>query len=50
MNRWFDFVNAYQQEHGFEIDEVALREDIEYRVTKDGGSVGEELRTLISRP
>ena len=47
MNRWFEFVNAYQQEHGYEIDEVALREEIEHRHTKSGGSVGEDLRKII---
>jgi hypothetical protein len=47
MNRFYDFVDVYQREHGYCIDEVALREEIETRVTRYGGSVSEELRDII---
>jgi hypothetical protein len=47
LNRWFDFVNEYNREHGYVIDEPALREEIEHRVTRRGGTVGEELRNII---
>jgi len=47
MNRFYDFVDVYQREHGYWIDEVALREEIETRVTRYGGNVSEELRDII---
>ena len=44
MNRWYDFVNQYQKDHGFTIDEAGLREVIERKVE---GSVNEQLREII---
>ena len=29
MDRWYDFINQYQKDHGCSIDEAALREIIE---------------------
>lgn len=46
MDRWYDFVNQYQRDHGYTIDEAALRELIEHKV--DGG-VNEDLRELIRK-
>jgi hypothetical protein len=46
MDRWYDFVDQYQRDHGFEIDETALREHIEQAV---GESVNEALRNVIRR-
>ena len=37
MERWYDFVDQYQREDGFAIDEVALRELIEYKLTEKTG-------------
>ena len=37
MDRWYDFVDQYQREHGFTINEVALRENIEGKLTKKTG-------------
>lgn len=49
MERWFDFVDQYQKDHGYSIDEVALREIIERKVT-DGvtDSLREEIKARIS--
>jgi hypothetical protein len=47
LNGFYDFVDLYQREHGYSIDEVALREEIESRVTKQRGRVNEELRDII---
>lgn len=47
MERFYGFVSQYQTDHGYVIDESALREEIERRVTRSGGSVGEELRDII---
>ncbi|HYX72001.1 MAG TPA: hypothetical protein VE732_04465 [Nitrososphaera sp.] len=47
MDRFYKFVDQYAQDHGYTIDETALREEIEHRVTKYGGRVGEELRDII---
>lgn len=44
MDRWYDFVNQYQKDHGYTIDEVGLREMIERKL---GGSVGDDLRDII---
>lgn len=46
MNRWYDFVNQYQRDHGYTIDEVALRETIEYKLTK---KIGERFDNEILR-
>lgn len=49
MDRWYDFVNQYQKDHGYSIDEAALREIIEKKVE---GNVNDllrgEIRTRIS--
>lgn len=37
MNRWHHFVDQYQREHGFTIDEGSLRENIEAKLTKIDG-------------
>ena len=37
MNHWYAFVDQYQRDHGFTIDEVALRELIERKLTKKTG-------------
>lgn len=49
MDRWYDFVDQYQKDHGYSIDEVALREIIERKVT-DGvtDSLREEIKARIS--
>ena len=47
MERFYDFVDQYQKDYGYTIDENALREEIESRVTRYGGSVSEELRDII---
>lgn len=47
MDRWYDFVSVYQREHGYEIDEPALREHIERKL---GGTFDDEpngLRSII---
>ena len=46
MDRWYDFVDQYQRDHGFEIDETALREYIEREI---GESINKELRDTIRR-
>ncbi len=37
MERWFGFVDQYQREHGFTIDEAALCETIEHKLTEIAG-------------
>ncbi|MFH1008646.1 MAG: hypothetical protein V1800_14290 [Candidatus Latescibacterota bacterium] len=44
MDRWYDFVNQYQKDHGFTIDEASLREVIERRVE---GAVNDQLDHII---
>ena len=44
MDRWYDFVDQYQRDHGYTIDEVALREHIERKI---GGGVNKSLRNII---
>ncbi len=44
MGRWYDFVDQYQRDHGYTIDEAALREHIENELE---GSVNEDLRDII---
>lgn len=44
MDRWYDFVDQYQRDHGYTIDEVALREHIEHKLE---GRVNENLRDII---
>ena len=34
MARWYDFVDQYQRDHGYDIDEVAVLEEIEHRAAK----------------
>jgi hypothetical protein len=38
MDHWYGFVDQYQKEHGFEIDEAALRGIIEHKLTKITGT------------
>lgn len=49
MNRWHHFVDQYQREHGFTIDESGLREIIEDKLTKNAGTRfdNEPLRKVI---
>ena len=44
MERWYDFVDQYQRDHGNTFDEVALREQIEHTVEV---SINEDLRKII---
>ena len=46
MDRWYDFVNQYQKDHGFTIDEAGLRETIESKVN---GVVNDQLRNIIRK-
>lgn len=49
MDRWYDFVNQYQKDHGYSIDESALREIIEKKVEGNVNDLlREEIRTRIS--
>ena len=49
MDRWYDFVNQYQKDHGYSIDEIALREIIERKVTdRVTDSLRKEIRDRIS--
>ena len=43
MDLWYDFVNQYQNDHGFEIDEGALFEIIVSEV----GDINEDLEEVI---
>jgi hypothetical protein len=44
MDRWFRFVNAYQRDHGYTIDEVWLRERIDARhAVLHGSRLSEDL-------
>ena len=49
MDRWYDFVDQYQRDHGYTIDEVALQEIIEYKLTEKIGKRfdNEDLRNDI---
>ena len=51
MERWYDFVNQYQIDHGFTIDETALREIIESKLTEKIGKRfdNEDLRNVIRK-
>ncbi len=42
--RWYKFVDQYQRDHGFAIDESALREKIKAKI---GGVVNKDLRDII---
>jgi hypothetical protein len=44
MDRWYDFVDQYQKDYGFTIDEADLREIIEGKVK---GGVNDQLRQII---
>ena len=44
MDRWYAFVDQYQRDHGYTIDEVGLREHIEANVRS---GVNPELRKVI---
>jgi hypothetical protein len=46
IRRLYDFVDQYQKDHGYVIDESALREEIERRVSMRDG-VSENLRNII---
>ncbi len=49
MERWYDFVNQYQKDHGCSIDEAALREIIEKKVEGNVNDLlRQEIRTRIS--
>lgn len=49
MDRWYDFVNQYQKDHGCSIDEAALREIIEKKVEGNVNDLlRQEIRTRIS--
>ncbi len=49
MNRWYDFVDQYEREHDFKIDEDVLREIIERKLTEIAGKCfdNEPLRNTI---
>ena len=49
MNHWYGFVDQYQREYGFNIDEAGLREIIEHKLTKIDGKRfdNEALRNVI---
>jgi len=44
IDRWYRFVDQYQKDHGFTIDEPTLREKIEAKIA---GVINEDLRTII---
>jgi hypothetical protein len=44
MDRWYVFVDRYQRDHGFHIDEPALQGLIE---KKPGGNVTKDLKHVI---
>jgi len=46
MNRWYEFVDQYQKDHGFSIDEEALKDHI---AKIAGCSENEELIDVISQ-
>lgn len=46
VSHWYDFVNQYQKDHGFTIDEPGLREVIERKVK---GAVNDQLRAIIRK-
>ncbi|MBU4361269.1 hypothetical protein KJ813_01230 [bacterium] len=49
MDRWYDFVNQYQKDHCYSVDEAALREIIEKKVEGNVNDLlKEEIRTRIS--
>jgi len=39
MDRWYDLISQYQRDHGYAIDEAALRQQIEHQV---GGQFTDE--------
>ena len=45
-DRWYDFVDQYQREHGNTIDEVALRDHIAHEAKCDGD---EEFAQIIAQ-
>ncbi|MBI3425033.1 MAG: hypothetical protein HY011_19020 [Acidobacteria bacterium] len=45
--RFFDFVNAYAQEHGFVINEAELQGEIERRVSGARETISEPARATI---
>jgi hypothetical protein len=49
MNRWYDFVSQYQRDHGYQVDETALRELIAREAgIGDNEALLEEIRERIS--
>ena len=46
MDRWYDFVDVYQRNHGNVIDEAALKEHIAHSVV---GGVNDALIEIISQ-
>jgi len=51
MNRWYDFVNQYQRDYGFKLDEPELRETIERKRSQITGKcfINEDLRKEIRK-
>ena len=47
MERWYDFVDQYQRDHSYTIDEAALREHIEHKV--EGGVKEGDRKTIRDR-
>jgi hypothetical protein len=45
-DRWYDFVDQYQRDHGNTIDEVALRDHIAHEAKCDGD---EEFAQIIAK-
>ena len=46
LNRWFDVIDQYQREHGYDLDEPDMRQEIANRVSK-GGSLYPHLQDII---
>ncbi len=46
MYRWYDFVNQYQKEHGFVINEIDLRDHIQRSVK---GTLGAHQQEVIKK-
>ena len=48
MVRLYDFVDQYQKDHGYTINEIKLQEEIEKRADVSDGSLQEVIRERIS--
>ena len=44
---WFDFVQAYERHHGFDLDQAILRREMERRLRAKGIHVHDGLEDLI---